>query len=132
MQPGKIRRYLRHGTLSQLRVFEAVVRNGSYTRAAGELHLAQPTVSVQVKKLTQTVGVPLLEQAGRRIRLTPAGRALHEACLDLFTTLSTLEDVLDGLRAGKEPARVPSEGERAVGDPAADPDQAESRNRAIP
>jgi DNA-binding transcriptional LysR family regulator len=103
-QHGKIRRYLKHGTLTQLRVFEAVVRHGGYTRAAAELHLAQPTVSVQVKKLTETVGAPLLEPAGRRVRPTPAGHALYEACLDVFATLSTLEDVLAGLRETKGPA----------------------------
>ena len=95
----KIRRYFKHGTLTQLRVFEAVVRNGGYTRAAAELHLAQPTVSVQVRKLTETAGVPLLEMVGRRARPTAAGQALHEACLDLFAKLATLEDALDGLRA---------------------------------
>lgn len=102
MQQDKIRRYLKHGTLTQLRVFEAVVRQGGYTRAAAELHLAQPTVSVQVKKLTETAGAPLLEQAGRRVRPTAAGQALYEASLDLFATLSTLEDVLAGLRDSKE------------------------------
>jgi DNA-binding transcriptional LysR family regulator len=102
MQPGKIRRYLKHGTLTQLRVFEAVVRHGGYTRAAAELNLAQPTVSVQVKKLAETAGAPLLEQSARRVRPTAAGRALYQACLELFETLSTLEDVLAGLRAGKD------------------------------
>ena len=56
MQQGRIRRYLKHGTLPQLRVFEAVARHGSFTRAAEELYLAQPTVSVQIRKLTETVG----------------------------------------------------------------------------
>ena len=107
MQPGKIRRYFKHGTLTQLRVFEAVVRHGGYTRAAAELHLAQPTVSVQVKKLTETVGAPLLEMSGRRVRPTAAGNALDEACLDRFSTLATLEDVLDSLRPAKESSPRP-------------------------
>jgi DNA-binding transcriptional LysR family regulator len=102
MHLGRIRRYFKHGMLVQLRVFDAVVRHGGYTRAAAELHLAQPTVSVQIKKLTETVGTPLLEVTGRRVHLTAAGYALHAACLDLFATLSTLEDVLDGLRAEKD------------------------------
>ena len=110
MHTGKIRRYLKHGTLTQLRVFEAVVRNGGYTRAAAELHLAQPTVSVQIKKLTQTVGAPLLEQVGRRIRPTLAGEALHQACLDLFETLSTLEDVV----ASQRPMPAAESREQAV------------------
>jgi DNA-binding transcriptional LysR family regulator len=104
MQQGRIRRYLRHGTLPQLRVFEAVVRHGSYTRAAAELQCAQPTVSVQIRKLTETVGVPLLKQSGRRVHVTAAGHALHEACRDLFETLSCLEDVLATLRDGSPPS----------------------------
>ena len=109
MLQGKIRRYFKHGTLTQLRVFEAVVRHGGYTRAAAELNQAQPTVSVQVKKLTETVGMPLLEQAGRRVRPTAAGQALYEACLDLFATLSTLEDVLTGLRGDPVVREQPQE-----------------------
>jgi len=84
MQQGKIRRYLKHGMLPQLRVFEAVARHGSFTRAAEELYLAQPTVSVQIRKLTETVGLPLLEQIGKRIHPTGAGRELYAACQDIF------------------------------------------------
>ena len=62
-----IRRYLKHGILPQLRVFEASARLGCFARAAEELHLAQPTVSVQIKKLAETVGFPLFEQVGKRI-----------------------------------------------------------------
>ncbi len=102
MQPDKIRRYLKHGTLPQLRVFEAVVRHGSFTRAAEELHIAQPTVSVQIRKLTETAGLPLLEPAGKRVQATAAGRALYEACRDLFGTLACVEDVLAGLRVHKK------------------------------
>ena len=105
----KIRRYLKHGTLPQLRVFEAVVRHGSFTRAAEELHIAQPTVSVQVRKLTETVGLPLLEPAGKRVQPTAAGRALYEACHDIFGTLACVEDVLAGLRVHKEaPQQAPA------------------------
>jgi DNA-binding MarR family transcriptional regulator len=102
MPPRKTRRYLKHGSLPQLRVFEAVVRHGSFTRAAEELHLSQPTVSVQVRKLTETAGVPLLEPIGKRVQPTTAGRALYEACRDIFDTLACVEDVLAGLRVPKE------------------------------
>src|ERR1041385_4513841 len=67
------RRFFRHGLLPQLLVFEAVARLGSVTRAAGELHLAQPTVSLQLKKLAATLEVTLFEQQGRSLRLTGAG-----------------------------------------------------------
>ena len=63
MPQSKIRRYLKHGTLPQLSVFEAVARHGNYTRAAEELYMAQPTVSVHIKKLSETIGLPLFETA---------------------------------------------------------------------
>ena len=75
MPTGKVQRYFRHGMLVQLRVFEAVARLGSFTRAGEETHMAQPTVSVQMRKLADTIGVPLIEQVGRRVRLTPAGES---------------------------------------------------------
>ena len=77
MSQPKIRRYLKHGTLPQLRAFEACVRLGSGTRAAEELHMAQPTASVLLKKLCETVGVPLFEPIGRRLQLTEAGERVH-------------------------------------------------------
>jgi LysR family transcriptional regulator, low CO2-responsive transcriptional regulator len=97
LQSG-IRRYLKHGTLPQLRVFEASARLGSLTRAAEELHIAQPTASVQVKKLTETVGLPLFEQIGRRVYLTDAGQRLYAGCSDVFRAFSALEEALKGMR----------------------------------
>jgi len=98
MPQSNIHRYVRHGTLPQLCMFEASARLGSFTRAAEELHMAQPTASVQIKKLTQTVGLPLFEQIGKRIYLTEAGRRLHASCEELFRTLSRLEENLAGMR----------------------------------
>lgn len=93
-----LRRYLRHGMLPQLAVFEAAARLGSFTRAAESLHLAQPTVSTQLKKLSDTLGLPLFEQIGKRVHLTPAGEALRDSCRDLFGAFSRLDERLDGLR----------------------------------
>ena len=104
MPQSKIRRYLKHGTLPQLSVFEAVARHGSFTRAAEELYMAQPTVSVQIKKLTETIGLPLFEQIGKRIHLTEAGRELNDACRDIFRLLINVEDrfaSIRGLDAGR-------------------------------
>jgi DNA-binding transcriptional LysR family regulator len=98
LQPG-IRRYLKHGTLPQLRVFEASARLGSVTRAAEELHIAQPTASVQIKKLAETVGLPLFEQVGRRVYLTDAGQRLYAGCHDVFRALSAIDEALNGMRA---------------------------------
>ena len=99
MPQFRIRRYLKHGTLPQLCVFEAVARLGSYTRAAEELHMAQPTVSVQIKKLTETAGVPLLEQLGKRIHVTESGRALLETCVEIFQALTKIENRFASIRA---------------------------------
>lgn len=93
-----IRRYLKHGTLPQLRVFEASVRLGSLARAAEELHMAPPTASVQIKKLTETVGLPLLEQVGKRMYPTDVGRRVYDGCNEVFRALGSLEDALDDMR----------------------------------
>ena len=84
MPRARLRRFFRHGLLPQLLVFEAVARLGSVTRAAEELHLAQPTVSLQLKKLADTMEVTLFEPQGRRLVLTAAGHALYEACAELI------------------------------------------------
>jgi DNA-binding transcriptional LysR family regulator len=99
-----IRRYLRHGMLPQLAVFEASARAGCFARAAEELHIAQPTVSTQIRKLTETIGLPLFEQVGRKIFLTAPGRELYAACQELFRTFSDVEGALAdlrGLRSGR-------------------------------
>lgn len=62
--------------LSKLRIFAAVARLGSFTRAAETLHLTQPTVSQQIATLEKRIGAPLIERLSRTLRLTPAGEAL--------------------------------------------------------
>ena len=64
-------------TLRQLRIFESVARHNSMSRAAAEMHLTQPAVSMQIKQLEEQIGVPLLEQNGRRLYLTDAGQELR-------------------------------------------------------
>lgn len=64
---------MRNATLRQLRVFESAARHLSLTRAAEELHLTAPAVSIQVKLLEGHAGAALFERAGRRLRLTQAG-----------------------------------------------------------
>jgi DNA-binding transcriptional LysR family regulator len=98
MPRSALRRFFRHGMFPQLMVFEAVARLGSVTRAAEELHLAQPTVSIQLKKLAQTLEATLLEQQGRGLVLTPAGRELQEVCTELFGVLERAEARLSALR----------------------------------
>lgn len=99
MPRAPLRRYFRHGLFPQLMVFEAVARLGGVTRAAEALHLAQPTVSVQLKKLAATLEAPLFEQRGRKLVLTPAGEALREACAELRSCFERLEARIEAFRA---------------------------------
>jgi DNA-binding transcriptional LysR family regulator len=87
MRNGHLRKYLRHGMLPQLTAFEACIRNGSVTRAAAELSLAQPTVSCLVKKLSDSMGGPLTAVRDRRIVATPLGVEILTLCNDIFDAL---------------------------------------------
>lgn len=98
MPNSAIKRYIRHGMLPQLSVFEAVARTASFTRAADELHLAQPTVSAQIKKLSDNLQVQLFEQIGKKIYLTPAGEKLYAGCGSLFESLESIEESMSTLR----------------------------------
>jgi DNA-binding transcriptional LysR family regulator len=92
---------IRQATLRQFQVFEAIVRLGSFTRAAEELFLTQPTVSMQIKKLADSMGLPLFEHVGRRVQPTEAGRELYDACRRMFETLANLEMKLADLKGMK-------------------------------
>lgn len=95
---------LRHVTFRQLQIFSTVIRMKSFTKAADELFLAQPTISLQMKKLGEAIGLPLLESSGKEIRPTDAGQDLYAACRELFRTFENLETQLadrKGIRRGK-------------------------------
>ncbi|NCA89207.1 MAG: LysR family transcriptional regulator [Gammaproteobacteria bacterium] len=85
-------------SLRQLRVFAAVVRHMSYTRAAEELHLTQPAVSMQVRQLEEELGLPLFEKLGRGIALTEAGRELYPYSQGIDRSLRELQDVMESLK----------------------------------
>jgi DNA-binding transcriptional LysR family regulator len=93
---------LNQATLHQLRVFEAAARHGSFTRAAEELFLTQPTISMQIKQLTKSVGIPLFEQVGKRLYLTEAGRELFASCKEIFNTLAQFEMKVADLKGLKQ------------------------------
>jgi len=92
---------IRHATLRQLQVFEAIFRLGSFTRAAEELFLTQPTVSMQIRKLTDAIGMPLFEHVGRNVEPTEAGGELYAVCRSMFTTLANLEMKIADLKGMK-------------------------------
>ena len=87
-----------HLTLRQLKVFESVARHLSYSRAADELHLTQPAVSMQIKQLEGNISLPLFEQLGKRIYLTDAGRELYQYSRSISQQLADMEVALDELK----------------------------------
>jgi DNA-binding transcriptional LysR family regulator len=83
---------VRHASLRQSQILVTVVHTGGYTRAAETLHLTQPTVFMQVKKLSETVGLPLFERVGKRLHLTLVGRKVLDAAEDILERLGHLGD----------------------------------------
>ncbi len=93
-----------HTTFRQLEIFEAIARLGSFTRASEELYLTQPTVSMQMKKLADAVGTPLVELVGKKVLLTEDGRELAQATREIFAVLerfSTSVAQRQGLEKGR-------------------------------
>lgn len=93
---------MKHLTFHQLKVFETAARHSSFTRAAEELFLTQPTVSMQIKQLTKTIGAPLFEQVGKRLYLTDAGRELLATSREIFDSLSQFEMKVAALKGMKQ------------------------------
>jgi DNA-binding transcriptional LysR family regulator len=93
-----------HFTLRQLQVFEKVANHLNYSRAAEQLYLSQPAVSMQIKQLEEHIGLPLFEQMGKKIFLTEAGRELHHYARSIAQQLAEMEAVFEemkGLGRGK-------------------------------
>ena len=93
-----------HFTLRQLQVFEKVASHLNYSRAAEQLYLSQPAVSMQIKQLEGHIGLPLFEQMGKKIFLTAAGNELFHYARNIALQISEIEAVFDemkGLGQGK-------------------------------
>jgi DNA-binding transcriptional LysR family regulator len=91
-------------TLRQLRVFETVADELSFTRASERLHLSQPAVSIQVKQLEEGVGLPLFEHTGKRISLTEAGGIIYRCSQTIRSVLEDAGEQIDelmGIQRGK-------------------------------
>ena len=105
---------MKNATLRQLKVFEAVARNLSFSRAAEELHLTQPAVSTQVSKLEEHAGNALFEQFGKKIYLTPAGAELLDisrGIIQQFELAETAMTQFKGVSGGKLNVAVISAGD---------------------
>jgi DNA-binding transcriptional LysR family regulator len=92
---------MRRYTLRQLDTFAEVARHASVSAAAQALHITQPAVSMQLRQLEQAVGVPLVQQAGRRIELTPAGEEFERLALAALAPLKDLDDAFAERRSLK-------------------------------
>jgi len=91
-----------HVSLRQLRTFEAVARLRSFSRAAEELHVTQPTVSKQIRLLCDEIGLALLEQIGKKVFLTEAGEHLYATCGDWLETWGRFEQTIADMKGVKK------------------------------
>lgn len=81
----------RHPTLHQLEIMMVLARHLNMTRAAEELHMTPAALSLQIKQLSKTIGMPLHEQVGKHLFLTPAGELVEAAGRDIFDRLQVLQ-----------------------------------------
>jgi LysR family transcriptional regulator, low CO2-responsive transcriptional regulator len=92
---------MKNVTFRQLRVFEAVANHLSFSRAAEELHLTQPAVSMQVQALAEQAGLPLFEQMGKKIFLTTAGEELLRHARRIAQQLREADEAVAAIRGAK-------------------------------
>jgi DNA-binding transcriptional LysR family regulator len=105
---------MKNATFRQLKVFETVARHMSFSRAAEELHLTQPAISTQIKTLEGHTGLPLFEQLGKKIYLTPAGTELLYYSRQIIQLFQEAEESLTqfkGVSGGKLNVAVISAGD---------------------
>jgi len=86
------------GTLRQIEIFLKVAELGSIARASEALFLTQPSVSIQVKKLSEAIGLPLYEVIGKQLKLTQAGREVQIAGQQIFEVVNELDDTINDLK----------------------------------
>jgi DNA-binding transcriptional LysR family regulator len=88
---------MKNATLRQLRVFESAARHLSLTRAAEELHLTPPAVSIQIRHLEGHAHADLFERVGRRLRLTQAGEEVLARTREILAHIRGAEEAIAGL-----------------------------------
>ena len=91
-------------TFRQMRLFLALADTGSVSGAARALHVTQPTASMQLREVTEAVGLPLYEVIGRRVHLTDAGRDLAttaRAIVDAWENFGQRVNAMHGLTRGR-------------------------------
>ncbi|MGB5445164.1 MAG: LysR family transcriptional regulator [Psychromonas sp.] len=89
-------------SLHQLKIFHKVASVMNYTKAANELDLTQPAVSIQLKQLENNLDLPLFEKIGKKLFLTPAGQALKPFCDELFERFDNIDMTLSAIKGNME------------------------------
>lgn len=110
-------------TLKQLRYFDALAAHGHFGRAAAACAISQPAISVQIKDLEDSLGVPLFERGARQVRMTPAGELLIEKARSILAAIDALGEAarasrgqsLTRLRLGIIPTIAPYLLPRVIG-----------------
>jgi DNA-binding transcriptional LysR family regulator len=99
-------------SLRDIRAFVAVAQTGSFTRAATQLHLSQPALTVQIRRLEETVGTRLFDRNSRNVSLTPVGRellpTLQKSLHDMEHVLADARSLSDGTSGTVRIACLPS------------------------
>ncbi|MDU8928719.1 LysR substrate-binding domain-containing protein [Alisedimentitalea sp. MJ-SS2] len=111
-------------TLRQLRYFQALARHGHFGRAADACAVSQPALSMQIKELEQSIGMPLFERSARRVRLTGFGEEFATRARDILRAVDDLSDlartaqgqIAGRLRIGVIPTIAPYLLPRIIGD----------------
>ena len=88
----------RLGTLRQLEIFLKVAEHGSMSRAAEELFLSHSAVSLQIRKLSDAIGLPLHEVIGKKLYLTEAGREVEATGVQIFDAIRRLDETINNLK----------------------------------
>ena len=88
----------RRPTLRQLELLQALERHKSISLVAQQLHISQPSVSIQLKQLKELVGLPIYQQYGKTVTLTDAGKELLKCANEVFTSFHNLNVALDDLK----------------------------------
>ena len=99
MAPSRLHAHI--GTVRQLEILLAVYQQGSITAAAEALHLTQPTVSMQLKKLASAINAPLYDQVGRKLIFTEAGLAVVSTAREVLQSFERLDMTLSELKGMK-------------------------------
>jgi LysR family transcriptional regulator, low CO2-responsive transcriptional regulator len=86
--------FIRSLTLRQLQIFAVAARHMSFARAADELHLSQPAISMQIRQLEEATGLPLFERIGRRLALTEAGETFTHHVSRILGEIKDAEDAM--------------------------------------